>query len=131
MHQHGWDWFAFQLGDGSALMFYSLRNRDGTRDPHSAGTWVDPAGRAQPLSSDQVMIDVKSHWTSPRGGRYPSAWRIRVPVLGLDVETHPVLADQELGTKPRYWEGAVDLQGMRDGREVAGRGYVELVGYGE
>jgi len=129
--QQGWDWFALQLKDGSSFMFYALRNRDGTRDSHSAGTWVDAAGRVQALSTDQVMIDVSDHWVSPRGGRYPSRWRVRVPAVGLDVEARPVLANQELGTKPRYWEGAVDVSGTRDGRDASGRGYVELVGYGE
>ena len=31
----------------------------------------------------------------------------------------------------RYWEGAVGVAGTAAGRPVAGRGYVELVGYGE
>lgn len=128
--EQGWDWFALQLQDGSALMFYSLRNRDGSRDPNSAGTWVDAGGHARPLTADQVLIDVSDHWKSPRGGSYPSRWRVRVPTVGLDVEARPVLADQELGTQPRYWEGAVDLRGARSG-QAAGRGYVELVGYGE
>jgi predicted secreted hydrolase len=129
--EQGWDWFALQLQDGSTLMFYALRNHDGTRDPNSAGTWVDPAGRAQSLTTDQVTIDVSDHWTSPRGGRYPSRWRVRVPAVGLDVEVRPVLANQELGTQPRYWEGAVDFKGAREGHDAMGRGYVELVGYGE
>jgi predicted secreted hydrolase len=129
--EQGWDWFALQLQDGSTLMFYALRNHDGTRDPNSAGTWVDSAGRAQSLSTDQVTIDVSDHWTSPRGGRYPSRWRVRVPAVGLDVEIRPVLANQELGTQPRYWEGTVDLRGVREGHDATGRGYVELVGYGE
>jgi len=130
-NEQGWDWFALQLQDGSSFMFYALRNRDGTRDSHSAGTWVDPAGRVQTLSTDQVTIDVSDHWVSPRGGRYPSRWRVRVPTVGLDVEARPVLANQELGTKPRYWEGAVDVSGTRGGHDTSGRGYVELVGYGE
>jgi predicted secreted hydrolase len=129
--QRGWDWYAFQLADGSALMFYSLRNRDGTRDPNSSGTWIDANGQGHPLSADQVVINVSDHWISPRGGRYPSRWRVQVPSTGLDVEVHPVLADQELGTRPRYWEGAVDLKGKQSGRDIAGRGYVELVGYDE
>jgi predicted secreted hydrolase len=130
-NEQGWDWFALQLQDGSSFMFYAMRNRDGTRDSHSAGTWVDPAGRVQALSTDQVTIDVSDHWVSPRGGRYPSRWRVRVPAVGLDVDVRPVLANQELGTKPRYWEGAVDVSGAREGHDASGRGYVELVGYGE
>jgi len=126
----GWDWFALQLQDGSALMFYSLRNADGSRNSNSSGTWVDANGHSRALAADEVSIDVIDHWTSPRGGRYPSRWRVRVPSVGVDVEIRPVLADQELGTRPRYWEGAVDLRGTQSGHG-AGRGYVELVGYGE
>jgi predicted secreted hydrolase len=124
--QRGWDWFALQFQDGSALMFYSLRNQDGSRNSNSSGTWIDASGHGRTLAADQVSIDVRDYWTSPRGGRYPSRWTVRVPSAGVDVEVRPVLADQELGTRPRYWEGAVDLRGTR-----SGRGYVELVGYGE
>jgi len=125
----GWDWFALQLRDGSCLMFYSLRDRNGEEDPYSAGTWVESDGRSRPLSRDDVRIQVLEYWTDPGGARYPSRWRLVVPALGLDVTVHPVLADQELVTSPRYWEGAVDVSGSRSGRTLTGRGYVELVGY--
>ena len=125
----GWDWFGLQLGDGSCLMFYSLRDRNGTEDPYSGGTWVGSDGRSRTLSRDDVRIQVLDHWTDPGGARYPSRWRLVAPALGLDVTVRPVLADQELVTSPRYWEGAVDLSGTRGGRPVSGRGYVELVGY--
>lgn len=125
----GWDWFGLQLSDGSCLMFYSLRDRDGAQDRFSAGTWVDPAGHSRPLSRGDVRIQVLAHWTDPGGTRYPSRWRLVLPMLGLDVTVSPVLADQELVTSPRYWEGAVDISGIRSGRAIGGRGYVELVGY--
>jgi predicted secreted hydrolase len=128
-NEQGWDWFALQLGDGSALMFYALRNRDGGWDPNSAGTWIARDGQSQALSAGQVKIDVLGYWTNRRGDRYPGRWRVRVPTLGLDVEVRPVLADQELVTSARYWEGAVDVTGAGDGRRMDGRGYVELVGY--
>jgi predicted secreted hydrolase len=126
----GWDWFGLQLADGSALMFYVLRDRDGGRDPHSAGTWIDPAGRARALSSDEVQIEVTGHWTDGDGVRYPAGWRVVVPSLALAATVQPALPDQELRTTPRYWEGAVDVGGERAGRRLKGRGYVELVGYG-
>jgi predicted secreted hydrolase len=125
----GWDWFALELDDGTALMFYALRARDGSRDPHSAGTWVASSGEAHGLASAAVGIDVTDHWTSADGVRYPAGWRIRVPALALDVGVRPVLADQELKTTPRYFEGAVGVSGTRAGRALGGRGYVELVGY--
>ena len=127
--QVGWDWFALQLSDGSALMFYALRSASGARDPHSAGTFTDPAGTARPLPSGGVAIEVTRTWKSPAGVIYPGAWRLRAPALALDVEVTPVLADQELRGPPRYWEGAVEVRGVRAGAALAGRGYVELVGY--
>ena len=125
----GWDWFALQLNDGTALMFYALRTATGTRDPHSAGTFTEASGVAQPLPAQAVAIEVTRTWTSAAGVRYPGAWRLRAPALTLDLEVTPLLADQELRGPPRYWEGAVEVRGTRAGRALAGRGYVELVGY--
>jgi predicted secreted hydrolase len=127
--QQGWDWFALELDDGSALMFYALRKQDGQRDVHSAGTWLAPDGTARALASDDVQIESKGEWTSPRGGRYPARWQLRVPALKLDVDIQPRLADQELNTSTRYWEGASLVNGTRDGRAIRGKAYVELVGY--
>jgi predicted secreted hydrolase len=56
---------------------------------------------------------------------------VRVPRLELELELEPVLADQELGTTPRYWEGAVDVRGERLRQRTTGRGYVELTGYAQ
>jgi predicted secreted hydrolase len=127
----GWDWFALQLGDGSSLMFYALRSDDGRRDPNSAGTWTSPTGQSRKLSSDEVQIEVLDHWTNPRGDRYPSRWRVRVPSAGVDVDVRPALQNQELTTSTRYWEGAVDVTAASAaaGQKPDGRGYVELVGY--
>jgi predicted secreted hydrolase len=127
--EQGWDWFALQLQDGTALMFYSLRNHDGGRDPHSAGTWISAAGQSRPLSSDQVQIDVLDYWKNPRGERYPAHWRVRVPTESIDVDVRPVFPNQELAASTRYWEGAVDVTGASAGQKTSGRGYVELVGY--
>ena len=129
--QLGWDWFALQLSDGSDLMFYNLRKLDGSQDEQSAGTWIDADGRSLHLWRDDVEITVTDTWESPQGGVYPSAWTLRAPGQGLDLRIRPVMADQELFTTVRYWEGAVDVEGERDGRPLIGRGYVELTGYAQ
>jgi predicted secreted hydrolase len=129
--QLGWDWFALQLSDGSELMFYNLRKLDGSQDEHSAGTWINVDGTSTHIDRDDMDIEVIDTWDSPEGGRYPSAWVLRVPDRGLSLEIRPVMADQELFTTVRYWEGAVDVQGQRHGSPVEGRGYVELTGYAE
>jgi predicted secreted hydrolase len=75
---------------------------------------------------------VLGYWTSPHSGvRYPARWRVSVPAEGVRLEVEPRVADQELRVGTRYWEGAVRVSGSRAGGQVAGRGYVELVGYGE
>lgn len=127
--QVGWDWFALQLDDNSELMFYNIRGRDGVQGSRSAGTWVAADGTTRPLGSEDVRIRVLDAWNSPLGGRYPGRWQIEVPAFGLKADIEPVMADQELSTTVRYWEGAVDVAGTRDGRSVRGRGYVELTGY--
>lgn len=128
----GWDWFAFQLDDGRDLMFYVLRRHDGGAAPFSAGTLVATDGQTQRLGVRDAGIEVLQHWTSPRSRvRYPARWRMTVPSAGLRLEVAPRLADQELIVGTRYWEGAVAMEGSAGGRPISGKGYVELVGYGE
>ena len=129
--QEGWDWYALQLSDGSDLMFYNLRRNDGSQDVHSAGTLTLADGTAVYLSRDDFIVEVLDTWQSPQGGRYPVAWRIAVPQYGLKLNIEPLLDAQELVTTVRYWEGAVDVSGERDGMPIMGRGYVELTGYAE
>ena len=129
--QAGWDWFALQFADGSELMYYQLRQRDGGVGPMSAGTFVPPEGEPVHLAHGDVRLAVRDHWVSPAGGRYPSGWELSVPRLELAVEVEPVMRGQELMTSVRYWEGAVNVAGTRGGEAVNGRGYVELTGYAE
>ena len=129
--QSGWDWFAFQLSDGRDLMFYRLRSGDSATDPFSAGTLVHPDGSVRRLSPDNLRIETLGYWKSPESGaRYPSRWRMLLPSEGLTLEVVPRIADQELRTSIRYWEGAVGVRGTSRGESVEGDGYVELTGYG-
>ena len=128
----GWDWVALQLDDGREVMLYRLRRRDGGPDAHSAGTLIAADGATRPLAPGDLTLEALDHWTSPRSRvRYPSRWRLAIPGAGLSLEITPRLPDQELIVGTRYWEGAVGVAGTADGRPIAGRGYVELVGYGE
>lgn len=126
--QAGWDWFALQLKDGRDLMYYQLRKKDGSADPFSAGTLVAADGSVKPLSRDQVRLVPTGWWKSPHdGASYPAGWRLSVPGEGIDLEVVPRLADQELLTSFRYWEGAVAVQG--GGGTELGSGYLEMTGY--
>lgn len=123
--QVGWDWFALQLDDGRDLMYYHLRERDGTPSRFSSGVLVDHDGRTTKLRPDDVRLTVTEHWTSPHSGaRYPAGWTLEVPAHNVRLRIAPRLNDQELNVSVRYWEGAVTLSGS-----AGGVGYVEMTGY--
>jgi predicted secreted hydrolase len=130
----GWDWFSLQLNDGSELMLYRLRGKAGAPDWPS-GTFVRADGTSIPLERSDFTIEESATWRSERTGFvYPSRWTITAPRVGLSLEIVPTLADQELDVRGStgvvYWEGSVTVEGLRIGAPVAGRGYVELTGYG-
>ena len=130
--QAGWDWFSLHLSDGRDLMAYLLRRRDGSVEPSSSGTLVEPDGRARHVPLERISVEVLGRWTSPRsGGEYPARWSLEAP--GIALEFAPLVADQELETGGStgvvYWEGAVEGTGTSEGRPVTCEGYVELTGY--
>jgi predicted secreted hydrolase len=133
--QQGWDWFALHLNDGSDLMIYQLRRRDGSRDLHSSGTWTRADGRVTPLPHDSFSLrSTGASFQSRRtGARYPTSWQLDIPAERLRLSITTPLADQELvaddATGVAYWEGLVDARGQRGGQPVTGRGYLEMTGY--
>ncbi|MBZ4332341.1 lipocalin-like domain-containing protein [Corallococcus sp. AS-1-12] len=129
--QVGWDWFALQLSDGSELMLYQLRKKDGSKDAFSAGTYVPTTGEAVHLGAEDMKLEPRDTWKSPRGGEYPAGWRVQVPKVSLALTVTPKLPDQELPVLVRYWEGAVTVDGTREGQPVQGRGYLEMTGYAD
>jgi len=132
--QTGWDWFSLQLADGSEIMLLRLRRKDGTPDPYSAGTYIDPLGRIRFLSAAEFSLQPGRTWTSPNtAGRYPIEWTIHIPSLGLEASVATKLANQEIAGKgeliPSYWEGAIDAIGVKQGDSLFASGYLEMTGY--
>ena len=128
--QSGWDWFALQLSDNTELMFYQLRRKDGQPDSNSSGSFVLADNTKIALKKDDVTIKNLDTWKSPHSKiTYPSRWHLAVPVQNLEVEIVPLINDQELNVSYRYWEGAVSVNGTKNGKSISGQGYVELAGY--
>ena len=99
--------------------------------PFQLGTIVASDGKYASIEEGEVQLEVLEQWESPRGGAYPSRWRIQLPGEGLDLEVTPYINDQELDVIVRYWEGAVRIEGTSAGQPIAGSGYVELTGYAD
>jgi predicted secreted hydrolase len=133
-NQSGWDWFSLQMEDRSELMLFRLRRAGGSADPYSAGTYVDPQGRAKHLAVKDFTVTPGKTWKSAAtGGQYPVEWTIEVPSLGFQAAIHTPMAQQELTGNSRsggtYWEGAIDVDATRLGRRLTGVGYLEMTGY--
>jgi predicted secreted hydrolase len=130
----GWDWFSLMLSDKTELMVYLLRQKDGTLNPFSSGTYIYPDGSTRHLKLADFKVDTLKTWKSPHSGaRYPSRWRLTVFPLSMGLSIIPNLVDQEIQTKESatftYWEGSVSFRGTVAKQQVEGRGYVELTGY--
>jgi predicted secreted hydrolase len=122
--QQGWDWFSLQLDDGSDLMFYRLRNMDGSTHALSAGSLLHEDGTKTGLTVEMARLEPFRWWESEQGERYPVAWSLKIPHLNIDLEIDAAFDDQLMETGIRYWEGAVKVSGSQ-----SGKGYMELSGY--
>jgi predicted secreted hydrolase len=131
----GWDWFGLQFSDGSELMVYLMRDKNGGFSPVSSGTFVDREGNPTRLFSTDFRVRVLQTWKSPHSGTlYPASWLLEVNPFDLRINVTPNMADQEMqtpgSTRVTYWEGSVKAEGAgAQGRAVVGKGYVELTGY--
>ncbi len=124
----GWDWLGANLSDGSALMAFKIRGRNG------GAVWAhaalrDPDGRVTAFDSAQVDFVPIRTWRSPHTDTsYPVSVTVRTGSIAWRLD--PLLDDQELDSRDStgavYWEGAVMVS--RAGK-TAGRGYLELTGY--
>jgi predicted secreted hydrolase len=126
----GWDWIGINLTDGAALMAFRIRGAQGEQR-WAGGTLRGSDGHVQVLETADVEFQASRRWTSPRTQiSYPVQWRVRAGTREFELE--PLLDDQEndtrLSTGAIYWEGAVRAY---ERRQLAGRGYLELTGYGE
>ncbi len=128
----GWDWFSLQLDNGQSLMFFQIRNKDGSLEPFSGGSFIDADGAVTSLSLDDWQLEVTDSWTSPtNGAEYPAGWIMRIPSLDIELSGRPLLANQELNVSTTYWEGATTFSGTVAGQPVIAKGYVELTGYAQ
>jgi predicted secreted hydrolase len=127
--QIGWDWFSLRLSDGSSLMVFAIRNRDGSIAAEH-GSLIAADGSVSALDDAQIELRRNAYWTSPHSGaRYPLYWTLSLSALDLSLRIAPLRQDQELSSGLSYWEGAIDAHGRRGNQPLRGEGYLELTGY--
>ena len=126
----GWDWTGIDFDDDAALMAFRMRGVSG-KSIWAGGASRDANGNTRTLSPSDIEFTPLRRWRSPRTGiDYPVSFRVRAADILVVLE--PLFADQELdaraGIGAVYWEGAVRATTEK---RAAGRGYLELTGYGE
>ncbi|MCB1936489.1 MAG: carotenoid 1,2-hydratase [Nitrosomonas sp.] len=124
----GWDWVSMNLFDGSALVAFQIRGKDGTK------LWAyaqqrNMNGKTRFFDTEQVDFMPVRTWQSPHTNAwYPVEMRIRTSEL--EWQLIPLFDDQELdsrsSTGAAYWEGAVSIL---KNQQIIGQGYLELTGY--
>lgn len=126
------DRFALQLDDGRDLLCLRLRRRDGSGTPIPSCLLIGVDGSVETFRRRDIRLEPDGVWRSPVDGTvYPAAWRLRLPLLGLDLAVNPLVQDQELNFALRVWSGSVSVDGMDRSGTVTGRGFLELTGYSE
>ncbi len=133
--QAGWDWVSLHLSDGSHLMVYQIRRRDGTTEAASSATFIRPNGTGVHLGADRFRLTPLPGSESVAAGvRYPLRWKVKLIPLDLELTLAPWMKDQAWpgggAGKIPYWEGAIEAEGVKGGQRVSGEGYLELTGYG-
>ena len=124
----GWDWIGINAADGSALMAFRIRGRDGSVR-WAGATYRSSNSRIRVFNPGELSFTPRRTWRSPRTGTtYPVAMTVRVGDMELAIE--PWFDDQEndarLSSGTIYWEGAVRAS---LGGHPFGQGYLELTGY--
>ncbi len=126
----GWDWIGMNLDDGSALMAFRIRHRDGSA-LWAGGAFRPAGGTAREFKPQELRFTPGRTWQSPGSqARYPVQWTVDTPAGRFEV--HALLDAQELdarsSTAAIYWEGLCELRDAASGRRV-GAGYLEMTGY--
>ena len=130
-NQVGWNWFSLQFDDGTELMLYQMRTKDGGLDPNSSGTFVARDGATQHLRRDDYqltpheVLDQQSH-------RRPLPHRMatRRPRAEPPVPHHDALGSAGTRAAPCRVLGGLDRRARQPGgRQARGHGYLELTGY--
>jgi len=123
----GWDWTGLNLRDGSAVMAFRIRRKDGGTI-WAGGSLRRADGSIVRFAPADVKFRPRRTWMSPATGAvYPveQSLSVRLPGGIRRFPLIPLFDAQELDGRstglPVYWEGAV--------RTTGGRGYLELTGY--
>ena len=119
--QTGWDWFSLSFTDGTKMMGFLLRQRDGSA--YSSATWIEPDGTTTAYPDGAFAAEALEA-SDVDGRQIPTTWQVRLADKGVDVTVRAINPDAWMATSVPYWEGPITIEGSH-----TGRGYLEMTGY--
>lgn len=130
----GWDWFSFQMDDGTEYNLFGFRKRNGKKLKRYVNVH-----NAVSVSDHSMGFKIKrlKWWTSPKTGRlYVTKWKVTIPQRQETFIVEATNQDQEVASRdwydlaPTYWEGSCNVTKIKaDGTKVKGQSYVEHFDY--
>ena len=125
--QDKWTWFSLQLNNGIDIM--CCEYDDGKIKDYL----VDIMEGSQKTKHFNKLILKAGNdiWKSKiTKAQYPMSWEIEIPEYDAKFLVKSTMSDQEMIFMAiNYWEGPLEVEGIINGKEVKGVGFMELVGY--
>jgi predicted secreted hydrolase len=119
--QLGWDWFSLTFKEGSKLMGFQLRQKDG--ETYSSATWIAPDGKTVSYS-DGIFLAEPLVMSEVSDRTIPTEWWVSLPERGIGVKVTALNRQAWMDLSIPYWEGPVSFVGSHEGL-----GYLEMTGY--
>lgn len=126
-----WSWIGLTLDTGEAVGIWSCPvNADS--EPRGWATILHNDGSQSVICVDP-SLGASGEWvSSTTKSRYPTDWKVSVPLVDAVLDVKPVPLEQEVVSKDApmlsKYEGASRISGTWAGKAVTGFGCVELVG---
>jgi predicted secreted hydrolase len=122
-----WTWFSMQLHNDMEIVCFEYDN--GKSKTCLAGISY-PDDNHEHFNEVEIRPLQKFWKSSKTGTSYPLSWEIDIPDGKVSLKAEALIDNQEVNFGViNYWEGPMRISGTVDGDEVAGEGFMELVGY--
>ncbi|PJZ71157.1 carotenoid 1,2-hydratase [Leptospira perolatii] len=128
-NSNSWDWVCIQLEDGSDIMAFNFRSQLNA-ESETFGTFRQDKEQVHfEKEGELAFTRAGKKWTSSVSGRnYWTEWNLKSEKFDLRIQ--PKFEAQEFDARPTtgiiYWEGAISVEGEKEGKPVRGSGYLEL-----
>ena len=126
-----WSWIGLTLDTGEAVGIWSCP-MTAASEPRGWATVLHSDGSQSVISVDPSLGATGEWVSSVTQSRYPTHWRVTIPLVNAVLDVEPVPLEQEVvsvvAPMLSKYEGASRVSGTWAGKSVTGFGCVELVG---